>query len=191
MHARKSLIWTFWLTSWLALLAPVLVSSIRTSGLSVTGSFRPDSVGPNFALSPVQPTTCVSAAMATDAVLQVNALPSENEETDRADALDKPRVSFLIPCSFRKVADRQSIVPRSILSHYPLRWCSFTDGPDDWPICRRSFMRHPGPRPGGWRAIAAADLAKHCLAGCRVLGSTSLVVALGVTRTPTSAIDRR
>ena len=59
--------------------------------------------------------------MATDAVLQVDALPSENEEQDRADALDGPRVSFLIPYSFRKVSDRQFIAPRSILSLYPLR----------------------------------------------------------------------
>jgi hypothetical protein len=61
--------------------------------------------------------------MATDAILQVNALPSDNEEEeqDRAVALDEPRVSFLIPCSFRKVPDRQLIAPRSILSFQPLR----------------------------------------------------------------------
>jgi hypothetical protein len=59
--------------------------------------------------------------MATEPVLQGNALPSEDEEQDGADALDEPRVAFLIPSSFRKVPDRQSIAPRSILSLYPLR----------------------------------------------------------------------
>jgi hypothetical protein len=59
--------------------------------------------------------------MATDAVLEVDVLPPESEEQDRADALDEFRVSFLIPCSFRKVPDRQVIAPRSILSFYPLR----------------------------------------------------------------------
>ena len=59
--------------------------------------------------------------MATDAVLQVNALPSEDEEQDRFDALDEPRVSFLIPHSFPKVPDSQLIAPHSILSLYPLR----------------------------------------------------------------------
>jgi hypothetical protein len=119
MPDRKSLVSTLWLTSSLALLASVLVP-IRTSG-SVCVSCRPDCLPHNFARPPGQPTTRLSAAMATDAVLQVNALPSENEEQDRADPLDEPRVSFLIPCSFRKVSDRQLIAPRSILSLYPLR----------------------------------------------------------------------
>jgi hypothetical protein len=104
----------------LALLAMVLVAPVRTSGF-VTVSSRPDCLRRNFALPPDQPTTRLSAAMATDAVQEVNALPSENEEQDRADALDEPRVTFLIPCSFRKVPDRQSIAPRSMLSFYPLR----------------------------------------------------------------------
>ena len=104
--------WRCWRRCWLP--------PIRTSGF-VTVSSRPDCLRRNFALPPGQPTTRLSAAMATDAVLEVNALPSENEEQDRADALDEPRVSFLIPCSFRKVPDRQLIAPRSILSLYPLR----------------------------------------------------------------------
>jgi hypothetical protein len=120
MPDRKSLVSTLWLTSSLALLASVLVVPIRTSGF-VTVSSRSDCLGRYFAPPPAQPTTRLSAATATDAVVRVNALPSENEEQDRADALDEPRVSFLIPCSFRKVPDRQSIVPRSILSLYPLR----------------------------------------------------------------------
>ena len=120
MPDRKSLVSMLWLTSSLALLASVLVAPIRTSGF-VSVSSRPDCLRRNFALPPGQPTTRLGAAMATDAVLEVNALPSENEEQDRADALDEPRVSFLIPCSFRKVPDRQLIAPRSILSLYPLR----------------------------------------------------------------------
>ena len=120
MPDRKSLVSTLWLTSSLALLALVLVPPIRISGF-VTVSSRPECLLRDFVLSPGQPTTRLSAAIATDAILEVDALPSESEEQDRADALDEPRVSFLIPCSFRKVPDRQLTAPRSILSLYPLR----------------------------------------------------------------------
>jgi len=120
MSARKSFVSALWLTSLLALLALMLVAQIRTSGF-VTVSSRSDCLHRNSALHPGQPMTRLRAAMATDDILQVNALPSEIEEQDRADALDKAGVSFLIPCSIRKVADRQSIAPRSILSLYPLR----------------------------------------------------------------------
>jgi hypothetical protein len=111
MPDRKSLVSTLLLTSSLALL---------TSGF-VTVSSRPDCLRRNFALTVGQPTTFLCAAMATDAVLQMKALLSEDEEQDRADPLDEPRVSFLIPCSFRKNPDRQLIAPRSNLSLYPLR----------------------------------------------------------------------
>jgi hypothetical protein len=120
MPDRKSLVFTLWLTSSLALLASVLIVPIRTSG-SASVSSQPDCLRRNFALPPGHPTIQISAAITTDAVLEVDALPSESEEQDRADALDEPRVSFLIPCSFRKVPDRQPIAPRSILSLYPLR----------------------------------------------------------------------
>jgi hypothetical protein len=118
MPDRESLVSTLWLTSTLALLASVLVSPIWTSGFA---SSRFDRLCRNFDLPPGQPTTGLSAAMTTDAVPEVNALRSENEEQDGADPLDEPRVSFLIPCSFRKVPDRQLIAPRWILSLYPLR----------------------------------------------------------------------
>jgi hypothetical protein len=120
MPDRKSLVSTLWLTSSLALLSSVLVAPIRMSGF-VTVSSRPDCLRLNFALPLGQPTTRLSAAMSTDVVLQVNALPSDNEEQDWDVALDEPQASFLIPCSFHKILDRQSIAPRSILSFYPLR----------------------------------------------------------------------
>jgi hypothetical protein len=120
MLDRKSLVSILFLASSLALLGSVLAAPIRTSGL-VTVSPRPDFLRRNFALPPVQPMTRLSGAMATDSDLQVNALPSENKEQDRADNLDEPRVSFLIPCSLGRVPDRQLIAPRSILSLYPLR----------------------------------------------------------------------
>jgi hypothetical protein len=118
MPARKSLVCTLWLTSALALLASVLVEPIRTSA---SVSSRPDYLRRDFALCPCRPTAHVSAALATDDLRQVNALPSENEEQDRVDPLDEPRISFLIPCVFRKVPDRQLTAPSSILSLYPLR----------------------------------------------------------------------
>jgi hypothetical protein len=120
MPDRKSLVSTLCLTSSLALLASVLVAPIRTSGF-VSVSSWPDCLRRIFALPPGQPATRLSAVMATDAVLRVNALPPASEEQEQSDALDEPRVSFLIPCSFRKVPDRQLIAPRSILSLYPLR----------------------------------------------------------------------
>jgi hypothetical protein len=120
MPDRKSLVSTLCLTTSLALLTSVLVAPIRTSGF-VSVSSRLDGLRRSFAPPPGQPTTRSITAMATDAVLPVNALPFENEEQDRADALDEPRVSFLIPSSLRKVPDRQWIAPPWILSLYPLR----------------------------------------------------------------------
>jgi hypothetical protein len=120
MPDRKSLNSTLWLTASLALLASVVVAPIWTPGF-VTVSSRPGCLCRNSALPPGQPTTRLNAAMATDAVLQVKALPSQNEEQDQDGALNEPRISFLIPCSFCKVPDRQLIGPRSILSPFPLR----------------------------------------------------------------------
>lgn len=120
MPDRKSLVSTLWLTSSLALLASVLVAPIQTSGFAYVSSL-PGCLRRNFALPSAQPTTHLGAAMATDAIPEVNALPSEDEEQDRADPLDEPRVSSLIPRPFRKVPDRQLIAPRPILSPYPLR----------------------------------------------------------------------
>lgn len=120
MPDRKSLVSTLWLTSLLALLALVLVAPIRTSGF-VTASSRPDCHRRDFALPPRQPTTSLSAVMATDVVLRMKALPFDPEEQDRADALDEPRVSFPIPCSFHKIPNRRLIAPRPVLSLYPLR----------------------------------------------------------------------
>ena len=116
MSDRKSLVFTLWLTALLTL----AVAPIRTSGF-VTVSPRPDCLRRNFALPPGQPRTRLIAAPATDADLEVAALPCESEEQDRADALDEPRVSFPIPCSFCKVPDRRLIGSRLILSIYPLR----------------------------------------------------------------------
>ena len=132
MPDRKSLAATLWLMSSLALLASVLAAPIRPSGF-VAASPRPDGLAAGFAPISGQPAARIGEAMFEDAILRVDALSSENEEPDRsdalaeaeeqdrADALDEPRISFLIPCSFRKIHDRQLIVPRSILSHYPLR----------------------------------------------------------------------
>ncbi|WP_406695624.1 hypothetical protein V5E97_31905 [Singulisphaera sp. Ch08] len=135
MPNRNRLISTLLITPLLVLLAGVLVGPIRTSGF-VTVSSRPDCLRRNLALAPGQPKAHLSATMATDVVLQVNACPSENEEQVRADARDKaseneeqdwavawdqPRISFLIPCYFRKLSDRQLIAPPSILSLCPLR----------------------------------------------------------------------
>ncbi|SIO35890.1 hypothetical protein SAMN05444166_4072 [Singulisphaera sp. GP187] len=134
MPDRKRLVSIHLITSSLALLASLLVAPIWMSEF-VTVSSRPDGLHRTFALSPGQPKARLSAARVTT-VLQVNALPSENEEQDRADALDKapeneeqdwadardePRISFLLPCSFRKISDRQLIAPRLTLSLCPLR----------------------------------------------------------------------
>jgi hypothetical protein len=120
MPDRKSLVSTLWLTSLLALVASVVVAPIWTPGF-VTVSSRPGSLCRNSALPQGQPTTRLNAPIATDAVPQVKALPSQDEEQDRDDALYEPRIPFLIPCSFRKVPERQLIAPRSFLSLSPLR----------------------------------------------------------------------
>jgi hypothetical protein len=120
MPARKSLVSTLWLASSLALLASVLVAPVRTSGFIAVSS-RPDCLRLDFAIPPVQPTTLLSTTKATNTVLELVALPFEIEEQHRSGALGEPRISFLIPCSFLRVPDRQAIAPRSILSLYPLR----------------------------------------------------------------------
>ena len=117
MPDRKRLVTTLWLASFLPL---VLVVPDRTSG-SVTGSSQPDCLSRSSAQPSSPPKTHIDAAKATDAVLQANAVPNDNEEEERADAPNEPRVSFLIPHSLRKVPDRQLIARRSILSFYPLR----------------------------------------------------------------------
>ena len=118
MPDRKSLVSTLCLTSSLSPLVWVLVGPVWTSGFVIVSS-RPDCLRRDLGVR--QPTTRVSAATTTDAVLKVDALPSESEEQERAYALDEPRVSFVIPYSFRNAADRQLIAPRSLLSLYPLR----------------------------------------------------------------------
>jgi len=120
MPDRKSLVSMLWFTTSLALMASVLAEPVWTSG-PFTVSSPSDSLNRHFALLQGQPTTCLSAARTTNDVLQVNALPSENEEQDRPDAPGRSRVSCLIPCSYHKVPDRPLIAPRSILSLYPLR----------------------------------------------------------------------
>lgn len=120
MPDRKSLVSTLWLTSSLALLASVLVATIRTSEFN-NASSRPDGLRRDFALPPVQATIRLGAAMGTDALQQVNALSFEIEEQDQVDAPGESRITFLVPSSLPKVPDRQSIAPRPIRSHYPLR----------------------------------------------------------------------
>jgi hypothetical protein len=119
MPDRKGLVSTLWLTSTLALLAAVLAAPSRTSG-SVSVSSRPDCHRRNFGL-PTRHSTHLSGEAATDALQDVKAFLSENEEQDRDDALNELRFSFLMPWSFRKVRDRELIPPPSILSLYPLR----------------------------------------------------------------------
>jgi hypothetical protein len=120
MPDRKSLVSMLWFATSLALMALVVAEPVWTSGL-VAVSSQSHTLNRHFALPPGQPTTYLSAARTTNDVLQVNALPSENEEQDRPDAPDGSRVSCLIPCSFRKVPDRPLIAPQTILSLYPLR----------------------------------------------------------------------
>ena len=120
MPDRKSVVFTLWLISSLALLPSALVVPIWTPGF-VTVSSRPGCLCRNSALAPGRATTRLNAAMATDAVHQVNALPSQNEEQERDDALHEPRISYLIPCSFRKVPDRHLIAPRPVFALFPLR----------------------------------------------------------------------
>ena len=120
MPDRKSLVSTLWPASSLALLVSVLFAPIRTSEFAVASS-QPAPLDRSFALPPGQPTTHFGAALGTDTVVQVNALPFENEEQDRVDTLDEPQVAFRIACSFRNIPDRRLVAPRSIPSLYPLR----------------------------------------------------------------------
>ena len=120
MTDRIRLVSLPWLTLSLVLLATVTVAPIRTSA-SVAVPSQPDGLRRAFAPPHSLPTPRLLTPIDADAVPPVNALASENEEQDRADALDEPRISVPIPCCFRKVASLRLMVPRSILSLYPLR----------------------------------------------------------------------
>ena len=120
MPERKHPLSILGLTSLLALLALMLVAPIRSVGF-VTVSACHDCLSSDFTLPPGQPTASIGAAMATDAVWKMKALPSENEEEEGADALDESRVSSLNHPSLRKVPDHQFLPRHSILSLYPLR----------------------------------------------------------------------
>ena len=120
MLDSRRLVSTLLLTTSLALLASVLAAPIRTSGFIAVSS-RPDFLRRNFALPLGESASRLVLAMASDAVLEMNALACENEEQERADALDDSRISFLNPCSFPKNRDLSWIAPRPILSLFPLR----------------------------------------------------------------------
>jgi hypothetical protein len=121
MPDRKLLVATLGLATSLALLALVLVASIRLPGFVATSS-HPDYLRDNLILTPGQPATCLVAAEATGPVRESKALLSKNEqEEEEADAFVEPRASFLILCSAREAPERRLIVPRSILSLYHLR----------------------------------------------------------------------
>ena len=120
MPGRKSLVCTLWLLPSLMLLAWVLVAPTRKSGL-VAVSSQPDSQRNTLAGPRAEPSTRLRAGMAGDDATQVDAFACEDEEQDRVDDLIEPRASFLITCSSRKLPARQSILPRSVLSHYPIR----------------------------------------------------------------------
>ena len=125
--------------------------------------------------------------MATDAVLQMNALPSENEEQDRADALGEPEVSFQIPCSFGKVPDRQ--VDRPPIDPLPLPpplLIVRRRTPDSRLMDRRSFKHRPGPGLGDGVQSTSPTRPNRASPMPRSLGSTPLIGRrFGVTREPT------
>jgi len=110
------------LTSLLALLALMLVAPLRLAGfVTVSVSSRLDCLHSDFTLPPAELTVSRSATTVTDAVWEMKALLSENEEEEGADALDESRTSFLSLPSLPKAPDRQFITRHSIPSLYPLR----------------------------------------------------------------------
>lgn len=120
MPDRKSLVYTSWLLTSLVLLVWVSITPPRKSGVVVPSSRR-DSHRNESSLHQAESTPYLRAAMDADAAPEGASLAWEEEEQDRVDALDEPRESFLVACSFRKAPTRQVISSRSILSHYPIR----------------------------------------------------------------------
>ena len=110
MPSRKSLVCTLWLASSLAALAWVLVAPAATSGhLAVS----PRPTGP--------PAARLDAATATDTVLHLSDLPSEDDEEDLTVALDEPTAPLPPQRPLRGAPDRGWIAPRSIPSPHHLR----------------------------------------------------------------------
>ena len=120
MSDQKSLVFTLGLVALVLLLVTVPSRPIRTSEFDAV-SFERDGVRHNIAVRSSQSKPHLCAGTGAGAVLEVNALRSENDEEDRVDAVDERRISFSVPCCFRTISDHQLIVPRSIISLYPLR----------------------------------------------------------------------
>jgi hypothetical protein len=104
----------------LALLALMLVVSSQVSGLAPV-STHSDYLRKDFARSAGPPTIRLGPALATESIRKIKALPSANEEEEGAEALVEPRVSFRVFSSFSQALERHRIVPRPLLSPYPLR----------------------------------------------------------------------
>lgn len=120
MPDRNSLVSMLWLASALILMGSAPGVPIRASGyLAVASSATDDRVA--FTLAQDRSPSYLTAAKATETVLQVSALASESDEQERADAPDAARVCFLIHWSYRKITGLHSIAPRSLPSLYPLR----------------------------------------------------------------------
>lgn len=120
MSDRKELVSLSRLMPSLVLMALVLAAPVRSTKF-VTVSQRAEGLSPNLALVPSQPMARLDAAVDTEFVMRVNALPSESEEQDWADALAEPRFSSPVPNSLPNALDRKPIASRSIPSLYPLR----------------------------------------------------------------------
>jgi len=123
MSDRKSFESTLWLRTLLmslAIVASVMVAWIHACGV-VTVSSLADCLRDHFAQRTVEPTIHSSLSFSPDAVLQVKALASEDEDQRGESEPGKSRVSFLMPWCFRKVTDRRLIALPSVLSLYHLR----------------------------------------------------------------------
>lgn len=110
-----------WFLPSLALLALLAVAPSRPSSDTSPGPTPPHGLRRDASPLPGQPTLLLTAALPTDDLPQVTALPYETEEQDRADAFQEPRFPFFTPCSFSKVATHRLIALRTTLARYPLR----------------------------------------------------------------------
>ena len=121
MPARQCLLSILLLGSLLMLLASRPVAAARPPGSPPISASDADCLCPTSDQLPGQPASLLDAPVSSDALPSVTALAFENEEQDRVEAPHQVRVAFSIPRSFRMIHDRQSLLPCSVSSLYPLR----------------------------------------------------------------------
>lgn len=116
----RNLFDTMWLACSLALLSTAVVEPAHSSSL-VTVTSRAECLRRCDTSTPDHLAPCLCAAIATEDVVEMDALLFEEEEQCRAEALVDSQLRFFVPSCFPQTLERPSISARTPLTLYRLR----------------------------------------------------------------------